>query len=356
MNIPALLRSAAALLLVLCSHPATAQDIAAPMSLSNVRFWAYQIQGLTDPGAIEALAASRYDMLVIEPTRTDWTSDDRSFDAPGAVARLKASPASDGVHRKLVIAYIDIGQAEDWRWYWSWSRERPRDGRIPPDWPGYVLAPDPDGWEGNYVVRYWDPAWKALLLQGLEPSPSLTRGRAWNSVLDEVLRDGFDGVYLDWVEAYEHELVMAAAESEGRDPAQEMVRLIREIRDYGRERDPDFLVIQQNAAWLLDERPELASVIDAVAQECVFFESAATDDWDDPAGCDTPTNPELSAEYVEALAMYHDAGIPVFDAEYACARADEAYARAAALGFVPYCTRSSLGRLSDTPPPGLLTP
>ena len=115
------------------------------MSLDQVRFWAYQIQDVGAPGAVEKLVASHYDMLVLEPTRTDWSSDDKSFDTAAMVSRLKASQASDGEHRKLVLAYIDIGEAEDWRWYWNWSTEWNCRPPVPEDWPDYILQCDPDG-------------------------------------------------------------------------------------------------------------------------------------------------------------------------------------------------------------------
>jgi len=42
-----------------------------PLPLSQVRYWAYQIQAISQPGAVELRADSSYDMLVLEPTRTD---------------------------------------------------------------------------------------------------------------------------------------------------------------------------------------------------------------------------------------------------------------------------------------------
>jgi cysteinyl-tRNA synthetase len=106
-----------------------------PMTLSEVKFWGYQIQDINTHNAAEALANSYYDMLVLEPTRTDWSSDDKYFDTKGIVARIKNSNASDGFHRKLVIAYIDIGEAEDWRWYWTWSYDWEIGQPRPADWP-----------------------------------------------------------------------------------------------------------------------------------------------------------------------------------------------------------------------------
>ena len=113
-----------------------------PLAPEEIAFWAYQLQDISRPGAVEALVDSHYDILVLEPTRTDWSSDDKFFDTRGMVAQLKSSKASDGVHRKLVIAYLNIGQAEDWRWYWTWSTGWDCTGDAPADWPDYILACD----------------------------------------------------------------------------------------------------------------------------------------------------------------------------------------------------------------------
>jgi hypothetical protein len=75
-----------------------------PYPLSRVRTWGSQIQGLDDDGAVDALVRSKYDLLVLEPTRTGFLSEgSRDFDTKGMVARLKASAARDGQHRKLIL-------------------------------------------------------------------------------------------------------------------------------------------------------------------------------------------------------------------------------------------------------------
>ena len=40
-----------------------------PLALDQVTSWAYQIQDLLEPGQVEALVESDYDLVVIEPTR-----------------------------------------------------------------------------------------------------------------------------------------------------------------------------------------------------------------------------------------------------------------------------------------------
>jgi len=325
-------------------------SLAGPMSLGDISYWAYQLQGISEAGAVDALASSHYDMLVLEPTRTDWSSDDKSFDTRGMVTRLKGSGASDGVHRKLIIAYIDIGEAEDWRWYWTWSKDWDCVGDPPAVWPDYILTCDPDGWTGNYPVAYWDEDWKDVVItgqhQGSDPE------RDYDSVIDEVIKDGFDGIYLDWVEGFENDAVVAAAQAAGKDPAVEMIVFIQEMRDYAAVRDADFFIIQQNAAALSDGHAELFTVIDAIAQEAIWYDGDATDEWDDPDGYDWPNEPSLVNYYIGYLDGYLDVGVPVFDCEYALSYAATAYANAIDRGYVPYATRRSLSRLTTTPPPG----
>ena len=82
---------------------------------------------------------------------------------------------------RLVIAYMSIGEAEDYRYYWepAWSVN-------PPSWL------ETENWEGNYKVRYWDSDWQKIIF-GNE-----------DSYLKKVLDAGFDGVYLDIIDAFEY--------------------------------------------------------------------------------------------------------------------------------------------------------
>ena len=58
--------------------------------LAQIRHWGYQIEDLTEDDAVDALEESPYEMLVLEPTRTDWSSDTKFFNTKGMVARLKS--------------------------------------------------------------------------------------------------------------------------------------------------------------------------------------------------------------------------------------------------------------------------
>jgi len=93
-------------------------------------------------------------------------------------------------------------------------------------------------------------------------------------------------------------------------------------------------------------------VIDAIAQEAVWYDGDATDDWGDPDGYDWPNDSDLINYYIGYLEQYLDRDLPVFDCEYALSYADTAYANSLNRGYVPYATRRSLSRLTTTPPPG----
>jgi cysteinyl-tRNA synthetase len=339
----------APLLLVLLAQSQTEPAKREPVELTKVRSWAYQLQRLEVSGSVDALAGSKYDLLVLEPTRTH--KDQAGFDAKKMVERLKSGTAGDGVHRKLVLAYIDIGEAEDERWYWTWSKDWKKGDPRPADWPAFIAAHDPDGWEGDYPVAFWDEAWKDIVLHGRKHPAAGSRD--FTSVLDEVIRDGFDGVYLDWVEAWENDEVSNAAKKAGKDPAKEMIAFINEIRDAGRAKNPGFLVIQQNGSSLLRGRPELLKTVDAIAQEDLWYTGDANVEWNDPKGHDRKQEADFTKGTLAALAEFQKAGKPVLTVDYTVKHAKEVYARARDLGFVPYCSRTSLEKLTTTPPPDL---
>ncbi|MDI3486308.1 MAG: hypothetical protein PWQ50_1528 [Methanolobus sp.] len=123
---------------------------------------------------LESLQETDYDVLLIDLFFYDLplTSDD--------IASLKTK--SNGGSR-LVIAYMSIGETESYRYYWdeSWSAGSPE----------WIEAENPD-WEGNYKVRYWDNEWQDLIY-GNE-----------DAYLDMIINAGFDGVYLDIIDAFEY--------------------------------------------------------------------------------------------------------------------------------------------------------
>jgi len=302
--------------------------------LAAVRTWACQLQRIDEPGAVDALVASPYDLLIVEPTRS--SKDLAEFDTAGMVLRLKASTGSTG-NRKLVIAYVNIGQAEEWRWYWGGDWVAPTaDAAGTPD---FLLTVDPEGWAGDYPVAFWDPRWREIAFSGE------------GSALSQVVDDGFDGVFMDWVEAYDDPHVQEAAQAAGLDPFEEMISFIGALRASARARNPEFIVVQNNGTTLSDGRPEAFEVIDAIVHEGVWYRGGAGVGWDDPVAGDeaTPTGgePYTTEWYVTQLQDYQRAGKVVFTLDYA--RQPEhvvrAYRESRALDFRPFVSLSPLDRL-----------
>ncbi len=137
---------------------------------------------LLNPGEYEsaeafvtALDATQYDAFIIDA----FFDGDQLLSAE-QVSRLQSKP---GGARRLVISYMSIGEAEDYRFYWE-TGWRPG----VPEW----VEDENAFWRGNYKVRYWYDDWKALIMGGDD------------AYLDRILAAGFDGVYLDIIDAYEY--------------------------------------------------------------------------------------------------------------------------------------------------------
>jgi cysteinyl-tRNA synthetase len=120
------------------------------------------------------------------------------------------------------------------------------------------------------------------------------------SYLDIVMAQGFDGVYLDRADAFSYwEKTRPSAQ---KDMAQFLLRL----SNYARKRNPDFLIVMQNAEELLDD-PKVLDSIDGIAKEDLFFGV------DKPGA---PNGPEDIAFSLKQLRMARDAGRKVLVVEY----------------------------------------
>ncbi|MFN0194517.1 MAG: endo alpha-1,4 polygalactosaminidase [Aestuariivirga sp.] len=308
--------------------------LASENPLTRVKTWMYLLQRLEEPTLLKEAAASNYDLFVIEP---GLDFKDGAYDTGGLVKALQTKP--DG-SKRFLLAYIDIGQAEDFRSYWTKEWKPPKSGK--PGHPEFLLAPDPDGWAGDYGVAFWQPEWKSIWLgtQGL---------------IARLAELGFDGVYMDWVAAYDEPSVRRAADKAGLDPAREMLSLISGIRAEGRKLNPHFLVVPQNAADLIDADPEAyAAIIDGLGIEDTWFRGAANASWKSKrAGDLKPEGDETPAQKIASYRRYLDRSIPVFTIDYCVSKKNAArvYREAQAAGLIPLVTRVSLDHMTETPPP-----
>ena len=126
---------------------------------------------------ISTLDATNYDAFII-----DLFDYDNAVLTISDILTLQTKP---GGAKRLVIAYMSIGEAEDYRYYWKkdWEKRKTK-----PEW----LYKENSRWKGNYKVFYWMKEWQALIYGSPE------------AYLNKVIMAGFDGVYLDIVDAFEY--------------------------------------------------------------------------------------------------------------------------------------------------------
>lgn len=328
-------------------HP----DVTSPTALlQKATSWAYQLQNYD----FRELAASDADILVVDYS---ISGDDRNR-FTGEVVRLLQRKA-DG-SRRLVLAYVSIGEAEAYRFYWrpEWietvpvvppagappalagaqpepltqggqaastapaadspdtTRPERRLSALAPAW----LGGENESWSGNFFVRYEDPQWQAIFLDGPQ------------SYLARLIGAGFDGIYLDRVDAfYEHP-------DQRTDAAQQMLEFVARIAQQARATKPDFLIVPQNGEELLS-RPGYAEMIDAIAKEDLLFGSPEH-------GMANTT--EQIANTLRWLSMAKRKGKRVLVVEYLDDPEKIAGARAkiAQMGFVPSFAPRGLDQLS----------
>ncbi len=146
-------------------------------SLNKARNFLYLINPenfATKEEYLNSLSRKDFDLLIIDAFYRGniLTSEDLTL--------LKQK--SNGA-RRLVIAYVSIGEAENYRYYWkdNWYSNPP----------SYLCEENPE-WPGNYAVKYWDSRWQSIIF-GND-----------SSYIKKIIDAGFDGVYLDKVDEYEY--------------------------------------------------------------------------------------------------------------------------------------------------------
>ncbi len=296
--------------------------------LSSVKFFAIVLQNVGQNGStpvdvanIASIAQSRYDVVTIDEVTTSSLAT--KLPALPIVNSLHATAGADVSH-KIVLAYIDLGEAENYRTYWqqSWTIGSP----------SFILGTDPNGFPNNFTVNYSDPGWKSVVFGSS------------GALIDQAIADGFDGVFLDNVGAYNYPAVSNA----DRNAQSDMVTFVAAISIYAKSKSPNFFIVTNNGAGLTNDSRFVAA-IDADSEESLFYGSSPTQQGDIPADKGTQIATLTLLQRIQAVNK------PVFSIDYATSsnNAQLAYAGGAANRLIEYVTTRALSQLTATPPSSL---
>ena len=208
---------------------------------------------------------------------------------------------------KALIAYLSIGEAENYRNYWQ------------EDWkPGNPVFLDKENpnWKGNFKVKYWYSDWQKIVFDSLF----------------KIIDKGYDGVYLDIVDAYDYFNDKGYA-----DTRLHMVNFVMAISKYAKNQNRDFLIVPQNSEELIVENGYL-NAIDGVGRESLWFLCDSLQDKDELA---------ISLSY---LTQIIEANKFVFAINY-CQKEENIEnftTLAQKYGFIPYIGPRELDSIEDT--------
>jgi cysteinyl-tRNA synthetase, unknown class len=275
--------------------------------LMAAKSWYYNLSNVD----LDLIAKVDADVLVIDFAKNGG-KDPLSADD---LRRLKVGPTGKP---RIVISYFSIGEAEEFRFYWKdeWKTN-------PPSWDGGENC----AWPKAHKVRYWQDDWRDIIIRGP------------NAYLKQIVAAGFDGVYLDRIDVYEHQKDEA---NPNRNLRADMEALVAEVKRTGTALKPGFQVIAQNADDLLLDRAYRNS-IDALGKEDLLFGSKATGKRND--------RPDVRWS-LERLNKLRWDWKPVFVVEYPLTRetVEQARVELTRLGMVPTFQHRSLDGSDPTDP------
>ncbi len=317
--------------MLLATTATAGEDFVTADGTVRVKNWTYQLQGGNGTGGElrpNPVAAANHDMVVIDFARY---ADEESMFTPTEVQKMRESDPSWGGNgqRKILLSYISIGEASDYRSFWdpAWTDNGKANGNDTPLAPDWLGPMNPD-WPDGRKVRYWDPDWQDIIYNDA--------GTGW---LDLIVNQGFDGAYLDIVDAYY--FWFEEGEKTELEASQLMIDFIVDFTEHARETNPHFLIFPQNGPGILDlvrsadptRYAQYLNTIDAIAVEDTYFYG-----WRD---MNNNYNPQ---QYIINWLKFdfQNNGVPVFNVDYVSqqSKIDTLYTQCLEDGFYPYAADS----------------
>lgn len=241
-----------------------------------------------DASGIAQVRGSSRDVVVIGRTNSatgrEWTNDE----------------IQSGKLSKWLLAYMSVGEAQRSEWYWqdAWNTN-------PPAW---VIGQNPY-WSNNVYAELWNGEWQNLLM----------------GTVDRIIDQGFDGAFLDVVDAYWYPGFPGGP---GWENKLKGAATVCAIAERARARNPEFKLVINNALDLFWMIPGYMDCIDGTVIEGLWWKTG-TEQRDD----------FYHQQKIGELAYHQAAGKPIFALDYAPAwDAPRFEAEARALGYIPYNT------------------
>jgi len=261
---------------------------------------------------LDLVAKSGYDLAIID------YSKDGSAEGKWKTSEISSVKAKGS----FLFAHLSIGEAESHRSYWQ--------PLFTPGNPSWLGRQNPER-PSSYKVKYWDAEWKKIV----------------KDYLSEIAAQGFDGVCLDLVDAYEYWSDVGNGENElltTVEAADRMESFVKELADYARKDlgKSSFIVCPRNGTGVLDDASDssaYAESIDAVVAADVYFfgDSEMDNAW----------NPRT--DVIGDLDSYRSEGKKVFVVEYLSkgnATAVRSFYETARLkGYVPFAANREFATL-----------
>jgi uncharacterized protein (TIGR01370 family) len=250
---------------------------------------------------VKAVAASAYDLLILDETRDDTIEGALRKDELDAIRAARPG--------RRVLVHMSVSQAEVGRPYWheDWEDEK---GRLAASAPSWLRQAHRDEEGGGFQVPYWDPEWQRVL----------------ETSLDRKIDAGFDGVLLDGVDDFDRW-------KRGPD---EMADLVKRLARHAREERgrPAFLVYAGNGN-VLGGREDMVALLDGIEVEGVWF------------GEDSLLPPSEAEETLATIEPFRKAKKPVLVLAYLSRKelVEDLARRCAEKGFVGYAAPRGLASL-----------
>lgn len=134
-----------------------------------------------------------------------------------------------------LIAYVSLGEAEQYRAYWSRIKKQP-----------WIIGENPN-WPENFYVDVRNLEWKNILIK---------------EVIPNIIAQGFHGIFMDTLDTAE--MLEEDFQEQYQGAKKAMIKLVSQIRT----KYPDLIIISNNGFAILDE---IASYLDGALVEDVYM-------------------------------------------------------------------------------------